>query len=303
MKRYQPIDLSQVAEDRRDVLVVTFPELLDVYCAAKHGKRPELREYRLRKWRAQFACIPAWEMTPAHVAAMVSAMEEQEYAPTSVNRDVADIASCYGWAIRLRHAPADFQNPCREFVRRKDTPRRVELREQQQKALLTAAKLSHWPKLFPLVLTALHTGGRKSELMRLSWRDVDFAARRAVLNETKAGVPRRLLLTEPVVAALQAIQPAPCPDDSLVFCGRNPFTPHDFRKAWEKCRKDAGLPEMHFHDLRHASAAKMLKAGNGLHSVAQVLGHRDTRMLSRVYGHLDDGHLQNMVEASWGREG
>jgi integrase len=224
----------------------------------------------------------------------------QGYAPPTINRDVADIASSYSWAIKRRYCPADFLSPTREFQRRPDVPRRVELSDCERKRLLAQSKLSHWPKLYPLVLAALHTGGRKSELTGLRWCDLDVRHQRAMLRETKAGVPRRLILTPAVVEAFAAIRPEPAPDDSLVFCGRNPFKAYDFRKVWDRCRRDAGLPEFHFHDLRHVSAAEMLKAGNTLHSVAQVLGHRDTRMLSRVYGHLDDKHLCDTVSSSWG---
>lgn len=298
-KKFQAIDLSTVGSCTRDVLDITFSELLDLFCAARPSKRPDLRDYRLRKWRDQFASLAAWQLSPAHIAAVVDAMETQGYQPPTINRDVADIASCYAWAIRRRYCPIAFQSPTREYERKPDTIRRVELTEDQQARLLTQAKLSHWPKLFTLVLSALHTGARKGELMGLRWEDVDLGNRRAILHDTKAGVPRRLMLTDPTVEALLAIRPTPCVNDGLVFCGRNPFEPHDFRRAWETCRRDAQLRDLHFHDLRHASAAQLLKAGNSLHSVAQVLGHRDARMLSRVYGHLDDTHLQAAVDASW----
>ena len=299
MKKFKPVDMSNVSEQQRSVLALTFPELLDIYCQAKPGKRPDIREFRLRKWRAQFKDISAWELQPEHVAVMVDAMESYDYAAPTINRDVADIASCYAWAIKRRYCPADFQSPTREYDRRPDTIRRVELSERDLSRLLSFAKLSNWHKLYTLVLAALHTGARKSELMGLKWADVDLVSGRAILHDTKAGVPRRLMLTEMLVEALSSIRPSPCPEQAIVFCGRNPFRAHDFRKAWERCRSDASLDDLRFHDLRHASAAQLLRAGNSLHTVAQILGHRDTRMLARVYGHLDDAHLHASVASSW----
>jgi hypothetical protein len=118
MKKFQPVDLSQVTQTSRDVLAVTFSELLDLYCADRPAKRPELREYRLRKWRAQFKGLSAWDLSTAHFNAMVNALEDQGYAPPTINRDVADIASSYSWAIKRRYCPADFLSPTREFQRR-----------------------------------------------------------------------------------------------------------------------------------------------------------------------------------------
>jgi len=298
--KFQKFDLSTVGTVHRNILAVTFSELLDLYCAAKLGKSAHLRDYRMRKWRSQFHSLPAWQLTPEHIAAMVAAMEQQGYCGSSINRDVADIAGCYAWALRRRHCPADFRNPTAEYERRPDKVRRVEVAPESINRLLAQSKLSQWPKLYTLIIMAMHSGARKGELTRLTWADVDFKVRRGFLSDTKADTPRRLLLTQLVVDALHAIRPCPCPQDSLVFCGRNPFKPHDFRRAWERCREDAGLPDLHFHDLRHVAAAHLLKSGNSLHCVAQILGHKDTRMLSRVYGHLDDGHLQAAVDASWG---
>ena len=157
----------------RDVLDITVPELLDLYCVAKPSRREDLRAFRLRKWREQFASLPAWQVTSPHIAAVVDAMEAQEYEGAMINRDVADIRSCYSWAIKRRYCPVDFINPTVEYVRRPETIRRGAVSELQVARLLAQAKVSRWPKLYPLVLTALHTGGRKAELLKLTWADVD----------------------------------------------------------------------------------------------------------------------------------
>lgn len=229
--KYQAIDLSEVGHLTGDVLTITFPELLDLYCAAKPGKAASLRDYRLRKWRTQFDGLSARQLTPAHIAAVVSAMEKQGYSDASIYRDLADVAGCFAWAIRLRHCPTDFRNPTAEYERRPDVVRRVEVAPQWIQRLLAQSKLSSWPKLYALVLTALHSEARKGELTRLTWQDVAPDLRRGSLRDTKAGVPRRLLLTTQAVEALLAIRPSAFPEESLVFCGRNPFRPHDFRKV------------------------------------------------------------------------
>ena len=303
MKRFNAIDVNSVSPGQRTVLSVTVPELLDLYRRAKPARREDLRAYRLKKWYENFAGMPAWNVSIEHIGAMVHALEEQGYAGTTINREIADIGGCYSWAILKRHCPDDFINPTREFEQYEDTPRVVELSEGDVNALLTAAKVSPWPKLHALVLAAIHTGARKSELMSLTWGDIDFKTRRADLHTTKNGKPRRLLLTPPVCEAIMALHTPGLADDVLIFSGRghrNQFKPHNFRKSWQKCREEAGLPELHFHDLRHAACARMLKAGGGIHAVANVLGHSDTRMISKRYGHLDDDHLQDVVDATWG---
>lgn len=299
MSRFQTVDLTDVVRGERQTLTVTLPELLDLYVRANPRKRENLRTYRLKKWRDTFAGLSAWDIDVDHIDAMLAQFDALGYAGSTINREIADIGGCYSWAIRKRYTPEGFLNPTREFVQRDTQPRVVELSDGDVSALLAAAKLADWPKLYALVLLAVHTGGRKSELLNLRWSDIDVENRRADLHETKNGRPRRLLLTPACIDALQAIQPEIEREGMLVFCGRNVFRPHQFRKAWERCRNDAGLPDLHFHDLRHAACARLLKAGVGIHVVATIMGHSDTRMVSRTYGHLDDQHLLSAVDSTW----
>ena len=165
--------------------------------------------------------MPAWNVSIEHIGAMVHALEEQGYAGTTINREIADIGGCYSWAILKRHCPDDFINPTREFEQYEDTPRVVELSEGDVNALLTAAKVSPWPKLHALVLAAIHTGARKSELMSLTWGDIDFKTRRADLHATKNGKPRRLLLTPPVCEAIMALHTSGLAKGAVVYFRRS----------------------------------------------------------------------------------
>ncbi|MEP4148750.1 MAG: site-specific integrase [Halioglobus sp.] len=298
--KYQPIDLTRVEIDQRTILNVTFTELWALYIRHKPAKREDLREYRLRKWHAQIGAMPAWEVSVAHINAIIRQMDSLGYSPSSTNRDLADIRAVFNWAMRHGHCPPEFIHPTVGIEMKSVQPRRVELSHDEQLALLTASKLSHWEKMHCFVLCALVTGARKSELLNLTWPDIDWKTNRAILHDTKAGKPRRLLLNADCIAALKAIKPkSRLDDDELVFCGRNPFRAFDIRKAWVKVRDDAQLPALRIHDMRHAATARMLKAGGNLSAVAQVLGHSDHRMISKVYGHLDDQHLQQIVCESW----
>ena len=64
-RKFQPVDLSTLVRQPRNVLELTFSELLDLFFQAKQGKWPELRAFRVRKWREQFRSLFAWHLTPA----------------------------------------------------------------------------------------------------------------------------------------------------------------------------------------------------------------------------------------------
>lgn len=48
----------------------------------------------------------------------------------------------------------------------------------------------------------------------------------------------------------------------------------------------AGIAKFTFHELRHTAASTWIAAGMDLILVARQLGHSDTRMVERHYGHL-----------------
>jgi integrase len=59
------------------------------------------------------------------------------------------------------------------------------------------------------------------------------------------------------------------------------------------CRKK-GILDFHFHDLRHTAASWLRMKGADIHTVAQLLGHKDLRMAAR-YQHLSAGFLADAV--------
>lgn len=53
-----------------------------------------------------------------------------------------------------------------------------------------------------------------------------------------------------------------------------------------------------FHELRHTWASLIIKAGAPLMAVAENLGHRDTRMVERHYGHLAESYVADVIRKS-----
>ena len=60
------------------------------------------------------------------------------------------------------------------------------------------------------------------------------------------------------------------------------------------CLEHAGLRRFRFHDLRHTAASWLRMKGADIHTVAQLLGHKDLRMAAR-YQHLSPAFLADAV--------
>lgn len=65
--------------------------------------------------------------------------------------------------------------------------------------------------------------------------------------------------------------------------------------SWHTARKQAGLPELRVHDLRHSFASFLVNAGRSLYEVQELLGHADIRTTSR-YAHLKRDRLLEAVQ-------
>ena len=58
-----------------------------------------------------------------------------------------------------------------------------------------------------------------------------------------------------------------------------------WRTAWRTLTKQAGLPGLRFHDMRHQAVTELLERGVPEQTVMEIAGHVDPRMLKR-YSHV-----------------
>jgi len=68
--------------------------------------------------------------------------------------------------------------------------------------------------------------------------------------------------------------------------GKGGWSKHDVQYPMEKAVERAGIEPVVFHELRHTYASDLIKRGVQLMIVADQLGHADTRMVEKHYGHL-----------------
>lgn len=153
------------------------------------------------------------------------------------------------------------------------------------------------PQLKPLVMTALHTGCRSSELLSLTWKDVDFR-RQTITVQTayaKNGESRSVPMNTVLTATLKAVR-MNTSEAGSVFCNRQGTPYHSFRTAFERTVRKAGLEDFTFHDLWHTFASRLVMAGVDLPTVQDRMGHKDISMTLR-YTHLSSDHKQCAVRA------
>lgn len=178
------------------------------------------------------------------------------------------------------------------------------LSDAERKRLLEACKASDNEQLYPVVVFALSTGARKSEILGLTLDDVDLTRDTAVLRDTKNGDTRavpvvhhlRDLLEDQIEKVNAFYMELETPSDTMwLFPRRDGAEPIDIRKAWENARDAAKIKDFRFHDLRHSTASYLAMNGASLVEIAEILGHRTLQMVRR-YAHLSESHVKGVVK-------
>ncbi len=171
---------------------------------------------------------------------------------------------------------------------------RVRVLSAEEEACLLACCPS---QLTPLVLMALHTGFRASELLSLTWADVDFRRQTIMVRAgyAKNGESRSVPMNAVAAATLRDLQQQG-EDAERVFCSRHGTPYRSFRHTLMTAVRKAGLADFTFHDLRHTFASRLVMAGVDLLTVMELLGHKHIAMTLR-YTHLSSDHKGAAVRA------
>ena len=212
-------------------------------------------------------------------------------------------------AVRWRYIP---RNPADDVDPPTATKRDARPPEPAELTRLVDAAEAAQDRLTALWALAMYTGCRQGELLALDWTDVDMdratlTVRRNLIHvktqmpqfgSPKSDTSRRTIsLPAVAVAALRAhkarqaeehLAAAHWADYDLVFCSAigTPLLRRNVNRSFSAALKRAGLrATIRFHDLRHAHATLMLRAGVPLKVASGRLGHGSVAITADLYQH------------------
>ena len=218
-------------------------------------------------------------------------------SPGTVIRYIAAISHVF--TIAVREYGWLEANPMQRVSKPKEPRGRVRfLSEEERKGLLKACRADKEDFLYPLVVLALSTGMRAGEIKKLEWDDVDLEKGKAILKDTKNNETRTIPLTNLALELLKVVKEKNPKGASLVFPikTRGGWKPWEYRSAWGRALKRAGVRNFRFHDLRHTAASYLAMNGATTQDIAAILGNKTLQMVQR-YSHLSEPHTRGVVES------
>lgn len=273
--------------DRSEAEGTTLSEALERYerevSKAKKG-------YEQEKWR-----IKAWRGGPLAKRSLASLRGAdfskwrddrlKNVSPATVRLDLALLSHlfCYAtkeWGIAVANPVQSIRMPKVSNARE----RRFE--ENEEEKLLEALadsgagqRSNHWMR--PLVIIAIETAMRQSEILSLEWDkvylDKGFLRARGVEGRSTKNEDayRDVPLSN---RARNTLEMLPRSIGGNVF----PTTQSAVKQAFVRACERADIKGLHFHDLRHEATSRLAEK-LALHELMKVTGHKDTRMLARYY--------------------
>ncbi len=278
---------------------ISYGALIDRYLKEHSAVRKSAESQRedfyiARELRAQFGQLLLKDIIPDVVSPWIETLNRKGKAASTINHRITFLKHSLTMAKRWNYVR---HNPLSDIKRLTEPPGRlVYLKPEELERLI--AELPEYQR--PIVIMAAHTGMRRGEIFSLTWEQVNLAQRVATLPRTKnqevRGVPLNLTVVE-LLRDLMRERARRGYTSPFVFV--NPLTAdrwRDLGRAFRQAVKRANLEGMRFHDLRHTAASWMVMSGVDLLTVADILGHKDTRMTER-YSHLSPAHRLNAVAA------
>jgi integrase len=283
---------------------VTFSELADdaIEWAKAHKLTWQDDEIRLKPLRDVFGSRSAESVTPQDIERWFASegvsrsrdkkRNKKRWKPATFNRYKALISLVYREGIKNRKVSV---NPAREVERRRENNARDRYLLDNEEAALRSAISQRCPERLPELEIALNTGMRRGEQYACEWSWIDLDRRVLTVPRSKHGEKRRVFLNDTAVAAFRVLWRFSDGGGRVFGHLYNSRNTIGAREWFDQSLADAGIVNLHWHDLRHTFASRLVMRGVDIRTVQELMGHKTIQVTLR-YAHLAPQHQLEAVQ-------
>ena len=280
------IKSTEIAIERGDYAprcTITVGELMHKY---ENEYLPTLKnggdshKWRVRLLKRYFNDLPLADLTPAHLAKYRD-QRLLKVAPLTVKRDLSVLSSAINTAVIEWSVPLDLNPVSRIRFKNADVPRDRRLQHREEQLLLSRA----YPCLKRQIIVAIETAMRQGEIYNIRKNDINVQHQTLRIPETKTDKPRIIPLSK---RALKALTEQTRASGNVVHMTDKPIFEVNRWTEWNRftrLKKECGIDELRFHDLRHEATSRLFERGFNVMEVASITGHENLKHLKR-YTHI-----------------
>jgi integrase len=264
----------------------TVADLIDAYRDLRATVRPILdtstEHYTLKQLKTGLGQLRAAALTVDDLIGWAKKRREEGAGPYTVNCDLSKLGTVLRYAGDGLPDVVGAARPKLSHLgliggggKRERRPTQDELDNLVQWLALNKSAM-----YADMVLFAVATAMRRGEIVRIVWADVDEAKRMVLVRDRKD--PRQKKGNDQWVPLLgeawTLLKAQPRTDDEpRIF----PCDEQTVSKYFREACVALGIPDLHYHDLRHEGTSQLFEEGFEIQQVALVTGHKDWRHLRR----------------------
>ncbi|MBW2638150.1 MAG: site-specific integrase, partial [Deltaproteobacteria bacterium] len=232
------------------------------------------------------------DITPAMISDYKVQRRREGAAPRTINYELTLMSHAFNIGILEWEWVND--NPVKK-VKKERVNNAIErwLTREEEKRLLGVS--AQW--LQEIIVFAIHTGLRQSEILDLKWPQVDMTRRTILIYEQKNRGVDTLPLNETALGVLEERQRHHLSQCDNVFHSNNQtrIVNRNLCRAFKIATEKARVNNFRFHDLRHTFATRLVQSGVGIYEVQRLGRWKSTSMVMR-YAHHNSESLRASIE-------
>lgn len=190
-------------------------------------------------------------------------------------------------------------NPAQGFYRRIEHARERFLSPEELTRLAAVLDAAEDQRAAAIIRMCMLTGARVGEVRQARFEqfNLDYAIWSKPASTTKQRKIHRVPVSQDVVTIVRQRQLVVPPGNPWLFPSDTAIGKpvHDVRRFWIMVQKEADLPDVRIHDLRHTFASLLVSGGASLEIIGRLLGHSQMQTTQR-YAHLMESPLRAGVD-------
>ncbi len=283
--------------EKRKGEYVTVSELMEIYskkhsASAKGEIARRNEKFLVKKVLEHFGNLVLTGLSPHRIEEYIEVRRRDGRSNVTIHHELALLKHAFKLAM-IKWDMID-RTPFDKVTLPNGDRKRTRFLTREEAGLVIKAS-PDW--LRPIVIVALDTGLRISNILNLTWKQADTFSRVVQLEKTKNKKPVSIPMTDRVFDTLNELRKGSRVSLTYVFThpSGEPFKRGGASSAFRKVCRKLGIGDFTFHGLRHTFCSWLAIEGANLADIASLAGHSDLTSTMR-YSHLNHERKKEVMK-------